>query len=98
MIHRSMGAMGVRGFSRRSGCARTPITVRARRCLSEVRCPRTSLWPGQSMICTATYRVTREDLWKRSVKNCAVAYGRTLNTGDTRRPDARARGPTDTSP
>ncbi|RFU43594.1 hypothetical protein DZF91_00450 [Actinomadura logoneensis] len=44
--------------------------------LSEVRCPRSYLWPGQSMVCTATYRVTRKDLWKRSVRNCAVVNGR----------------------
>ncbi|MEV4254776.1 thioester domain-containing protein [Spirillospora sp. NPDC049652] len=66
-----------------------------KRGLSQVRCPHTSLWPGQSMVCTATYRVTKKDLWKRSVKNCAVANGRDPEHGTpvrSRRACAQAYG------
>ncbi|RFU43595.1 hypothetical protein DZF91_00455 [Actinomadura logoneensis] len=49
--------------------------------LSEVRCPRTTLAAGESMVCSATYRVTRRDLRHHSVKNCAAAEGRAFEEG-----------------
>ncbi|MEV4254775.1 thioester domain-containing protein [Spirillospora sp. NPDC049652] len=49
--------------------------------LSDVRCRRTTLAAGQSMVCSASYRVTKRDLRRQSVKNCAVAKGRTFEGG-----------------
>ncbi|WP_026412212.1 thioester domain-containing protein [Actinomadura oligospora] len=49
--------------------------------LSHVRCERTTLAAGQSMYCTATYRVHRKDLRHQFVRNCAVAHARTLESG-----------------
>ncbi|MEV4254774.1 hypothetical protein AB0J52_16615 [Spirillospora sp. NPDC049652] len=50
--------------------------------LSRVWCPRNIyLRPGASLHCTATYRVTRRDVRKRCVQNCAVATGRNPATG-----------------
>ncbi|MEV5570405.1 thioester domain-containing protein [Spirillospora sp. NPDC052269] len=63
--------------------------------LSRVRCPRTTLAPGRSMYCTATYRVTRRDLRRRSVRNCAVAMARppeSEGTVKSRRACVRAYG------
>ncbi|MEV5570398.1 thioester domain-containing protein [Spirillospora sp. NPDC052269] len=66
-----------------------------KRGLSAVHCPQGSLRPGQSMICTATYRVTKKDLRNRSVRNCAAANGRDPASGTpvrSRRACARAYG------
>jgi hypothetical protein len=43
--------------------------------LSTVRCPSTTLTPGQSMTCTATYVTTAADMRARSIVNTAVATG-----------------------
>ncbi|MEV5570404.1 thioester domain-containing protein [Spirillospora sp. NPDC052269] len=63
--------------------------------LSAVRCPRTDLMAGQSMVCTANYRITMRDLMRKSVRNCAVARGRNAATGvyvTSRRECARSYG------
>ncbi|WP_084337201.1 DUF7507 domain-containing protein [Actinomadura oligospora] len=43
--------------------------------LSAIRCPKRTLEPGESMTCTATYRVRARDLRARVVRNRAVAQG-----------------------
>jgi uncharacterized repeat protein (TIGR01451 family) len=43
--------------------------------LSAVTCPRTTLAPGASVTCTATYTVTQADVAHGSLGNTAVAYG-----------------------
>ena len=45
-----------------------------------VFCPKTSLDPGKSMTCTATYTVTNADITAESITNTAYASGR---SGDT---------------
>ncbi|WP_170026394.1 DUF7507 domain-containing protein [Actinomadura oligospora] len=43
--------------------------------LSAIRCPKRTLAPGESMTCTATYRVRPKDLRSLVVRNRAVAQG-----------------------
>ncbi|MEV5570543.1 DUF11 domain-containing protein [Spirillospora sp. NPDC052269] len=43
--------------------------------LSTIRCPQRTLAPGESMTCTATYRVRAKDLRSLAVRNRAVAEG-----------------------
>ncbi len=43
--------------------------------LSLVTCPRTTLAPGESTACTATYTVTQADAAHGSLGNTATAYG-----------------------
>ncbi|WP_418058131.1 hypothetical protein [Pimelobacter simplex] len=43
--------------------------------LSKPVCPRASLTPGQSEICTATYKVTKADLKTKRIRNTASAAG-----------------------
>jgi len=52
--------------------------------LSAITCPEEakSLLPGQSVTCTATYRVTQDDVNRGSVKNTATATGTPPNGGD----------------
>jgi uncharacterized repeat protein (TIGR01451 family) len=44
--------------------------------LSAIRCPQRTLAPGESMTCTATYRVRAKDVKCKTVRNRAVAFGR----------------------
>lgn len=49
--------------------------------LSRVHCPHTDLFPGRSMTCHATYRITKRDLKRKFVKNCAFVHARDPKTG-----------------
>jgi hypothetical protein len=46
-----------------------------RRGLSAIVCPRTTLAPGQSMVCIATYRIKKRDIGAGLVRNRAYAQG-----------------------
>ncbi|WP_378239456.1 DUF7507 domain-containing protein [Actinomadura harenae] len=43
--------------------------------LSAIQCPRTTLQPGESVVCTATYRTTQQDVDRGSIHNVATAHG-----------------------
>ncbi|MEV5570542.1 hypothetical protein AB0L06_10850 [Spirillospora sp. NPDC052269] len=43
--------------------------------LSGVTCPRTTLAPGDSETCTATYTTTQDDVNRGSIRNVATAHG-----------------------
>jgi hypothetical protein len=57
--------------------------------IGAVSCPRSTLEPGESMTCTASYRIRAADVKRGYVTNAATVIGKTPNEAEVRERSTR---------